>query len=139
MRYGGIIYVDFKEKEKPKVIKVDDIFNKHDFILSLVHTRSSHNDLSDEYAKIVDEMKMVAQYFSQPSLSKVEDENFYDNILNLDVLKNDRAILRAHHYFSEIKRVNKLYEAIINDDIDLILNIIKQSDIHHLCIYKIYI
>lgn len=125
--YGGIIYVDFKDANLPRIVKIDDIFHKHGFVLSLVDTRSAHDDLSDEYAKIVNEMENVAQFFSKSILSELDEKSFYDNISKLSIIDNDRAILRAHHYFSEIKRVNKVFEAITYDDIDLILQLIKQS------------
>jgi len=125
--YGGIIYVDFEDENSPKVIKLDDIFHKHGYVLSLIDTRSTHDDLSDEYTKIVDEMKEVAKYFSKPVLSKLDVDHFYNSISELSRLDNDRAILRSHHYFSEINRVTKLFDAIANDDISLILELIKQS------------
>ncbi len=125
--YGGIIYVDFSDENLPKIVKVDDIFHKHGFILSLVDTRSAHDDLSDEYAKIVDEMKDIAHFFAKSTLSELDEKSFYDNFSKLGIINNDRAILRAHHFFSEVKRVDKIFEAIKNDNIDLILQLIKLS------------
>ncbi|MDD2591380.1 MAG: galactokinase family protein [Erysipelotrichaceae bacterium] len=125
--FGGIIHVNFKEPDSPVVTKIDNIFKKHNQILALVMTRTSHENLNNEYSAIVDEMKMVAKHFDQDLLSQLSHDFFYDNVDKLININNERAILRSHHFFTENERVEKLLAAINNDNLDHVHILLKQS------------
>ena len=43
------------------------------------------------------------------------------------ILHSDRAVLRAIHFFEENERVDRMAEAIDNDDFDLIKRMIDES------------
>ena len=135
---GGLSLIDFKTEE---IKKYNFNFKDFGYQLLLINTKSDHKDLSNEYATMPQEMKDVAKYFEKEFLSEVNENDFYDNIKEIrEKIKNDRAILRAIHYFEEEKRVLELKKNIedilpLNNvkGIDLsimvkrILNIIKDS------------
>ena len=61
-------------------------------------------------------MKEVAHYFGKEVLREVDEDEFYANIANLrTALNNDRAILRAIHFFNENRRVNTCVERLNNN------------------------
>ena len=135
---GGFTTIDFKNQDEPIIKKSEFCFSDFGYELMIVNTNSSHADLSDEYASMPYEMKSVAKYFNKELLSEVNVNDFYNNINKLrEVLKNDRAILRAIHFFEENKRAKKFgsiledFEKNKNIDKDLyiknILDIMKES------------
>ena len=54
---GGIITIDFFDKENPVYEAVDFDFASAGYALCIVDSRSSHADLTDAYASIPVEMK----------------------------------------------------------------------------------
>ena len=121
---GSFVSIDFYDKNKPKIQKHSFSFGDYDYQLLVINTKADHADLTDEYAAIPSEMKEVAKYFGAEVLSQVEEEDFFKNIHKLrDVIKNDRAILRAYHYFNENNRVKELNQALKDSNIDKILAI----------------
>ena len=135
---GGFTTIDFKNQNEPIIKKSEFNFNDFGYELMILNTNSSHADLSDEYAAMPYEMKSVAKYFNKEVLSEVNENDFYNNINKLrEALKNDRAILRAIHFFEENKRAKKFgsiledFEKNKNIDKDLyiknILDIMKES------------
>lgn len=103
---GGLISIDFKDTKNPIVNHVDCDFSTFNHSLCIVDTKGSHADLTDAYGAVPKEMKEVAHYFGKEVLREVDEEEFYQNIDKLrEALHNDRAILRAIHFFNENKRV----------------------------------
>ena len=122
---GGFVYIDFKDE--PKVEKIDFNLSEYGYRLCVIDTRASHASLTDEYASIPLEMKLIAAYFGKEYLSEINEEEFYENISELRKLNNDRAILRTHHFLSENKRVPLMTEALKNKDIDTFFELVKRS------------
>ena len=73
---GGIITIDFKEKESPVIEKVNFDFSKSGYALCIVDTGGNHADLTNEYASIPGEMKAVAGFFGKSVLREVAKEDF---------------------------------------------------------------
>ena len=125
---GGIISIDFKDKTNPQVTNIDFNFKKFGYELIIVDTKGSHDDLTHCYSFIPHEMKEIANFFNKDVLREVK---FNDFIINLPEIrrniKNDRAILRAFHYFNENLRVEKMVEALGNENIELYLSLVKAS------------
>ena len=77
---------------------------------------------------IYNEMKEVAHYFGKEVLREVDEDEFYANIANLrTALNNDRAILRAIHFFNENRRVNTIVERLNKDDFEGFKTLIQES------------
>ncbi|MBE7018687.1 MAG: galactokinase [Ruminococcaceae bacterium] len=115
---GGIITIDFKEKESPVIEKVNFDFQKSGYALCIVDTGGNHSDLTNEYASIPGEMKAVAGYFGKSVLREVTKEEILTNIVALRKQFGDRAVLRSLHYLDDNARVEKEVEALNNDDFE---------------------
>ena len=125
---GGFVGIDFSKEGSDMIEKEEFSFNDYGYQLLVINTKANHADLTAEYSAIPNEMKSVAKYFGVDVLSKVDEKEFYKNIKKIrNDLKNDRAVLRAYHYFDENKRAIELTKALKNKDINLVLDIMKKS------------
>ena len=124
---GGLIHIDFKDKEHPVVEKVDVDFAAYDHSLCITDTKGSHANLTDEYAAVPAEMKQVAGYFGKNVLREVEIPEFYGAIAELREKFGDRPVLRAIHFFTENARVEKQVAALQEGKFDEFLQLIKES------------
>lgn len=125
---GSFVSIDFHDEKKPKIEKHSFSFADYDYQLLVINTRADHADLTDEYAAIPAEMKEVAKYYGVDVLSQVDENEFFSDIKKLrETIKNDRAILRAYHYFNENNRVKELNQALKDNDIAHILAVMSKS------------
>jgi galactokinase len=104
---GGIVSIDFKIKDKPKIDRIDFDFSATDYSILVVDTGDDHTDLTEDYASIPKEMKQVARYFSKDYCREVNSELLLKNVKNLRKKISDRSILRAIHFINENERVGK--------------------------------
>ena len=123
---GGFVYIDFKDKE-PVIDPLPFDLTAAGYVLCIVNTGGNHADLNADYAAVPGEMKAVAAYFGAPDLSRVTEEDLYKNIAALREKTGDRAILRAHHFFSENRRVKAQRAALASGDVDKFLRLVKES------------
>ena len=94
----------------------------------VVDTGSTHADLTDDYASIPKEMGKVAAYFGQKVLSGITYDQFLQHLAPLrETLKNDRALLRAHHFILENQRVEGMVNALREGQIETYLSLVRQS------------
>lgn len=121
---GGAILLDFSDQSSPKYEKVDFSFQEIGYRLMIVNTGKGHADLSQEYSSIPLEMKEVAAGLHANLLCET---NIQELLLHLSDIKNDRAILRALHFFKENERVQKAALAIENGNLKELLSLIEQS------------
>lgn len=124
---GGLVYIDFENPTSPIVERVNVDFAKYGYSLCIVDTLGSHADLTDDYAAIPKEMKMVAKFFEKDVLREVDEDEFEKQIIEMRKILSDRAILRAMHFFTEEKNVENAVSYLKNDDILGFLSIIKKS------------
>ena len=115
---GGIITIDFKEKESPVIEKVNFDFSKSGYALCIVDTGGNHSDLTNEYASIPGEMKAVAGYFGKSVLREVAKEDILTNIVALREQFGDRAVLRSLHYLDDNARVEQEVAALNKGDFE---------------------
>ncbi len=124
---GGLIHIDFKDKEKPMVEKIEIDFEAYHYSLCIVDTKGSHEDLTNDYAMIPQEMKMAANYFGKQFLREVKEEDFYQAIKEVRMAAGDRAVLRAIHFFEEENRVQLEVDALRDGNFKLFLKTVKES------------
>lgn len=124
---GGLIYIDFKDKENPVIEQVPCDFEENSYSLCIVDTKGSHADLTDDYAAIPEEMGQISAYFGKSYLREVEPEQFFKSIKELRERTNDRCVLRAMHFFTEQERVKEGVEALKKEDFARFLDAIKKS------------
>ena len=125
---GGIITVDFSDNENPAVQKLDFDFSKTGYALCIIDTGADHANLTDEYAAITIEMREISKYFGKDFLNDVKKEEFDRNLKEVRAkVGNDRAIMRAMHYFNETQRAKEEALALKNGDFDQFLKLVNES------------
>lgn len=124
---GGLVSIDFKDSQNPKIHKVQCDFSKENISLCITNTKGSHAELTDEYSAIPREMKQIAACFGKNVLREVNKDEFYKRIPKLRQNCSDRAILRACHFFDENERALQEKKALECHNIDEFLSIIKVS------------
>lgn len=115
---GTFVTIDFKSTKDPVIKKIDFDFSKSGHSLCIVDTHGNHSDLTDDYAAVRAEMESVAQALGKNVLREVSYEEFFAALPEVTGRVNDRAILRAIHFFNENKRVEKAVECLENNDFE---------------------
>ncbi|MCI2048535.1 MAG: galactokinase [Lachnospiraceae bacterium] len=123
---GGTILLDFSDGVKFE--KVDFSFDSLGYDLIIVNTGKGHADLSAEYSSVPNEMREVAALLGVGNLCETSEETLLARLPEIrSALGNDRAILRALHYFEECKRVDEAAAALREGHADRIPGIIRES------------
>ena len=124
---GNLVHIDFANPECPYVEKIDFDMEKYGYRLCITDTKGSHADLTDEYAAIPKEMKLVAKYFGKEVLCGISINDVLDNITDLRKKLGDRCVLRTLHFIYENKRVQKEVSALKAGNIGAFLDDVKAS------------
>ncbi len=124
---GGLVTIDFFEKENPVICSVDFDFSTCGHALCIIDSGADHADLTDEYAAVPGEMKAVASYFGKEVLTQIAPKDFYAAIAELRKRYGDRAVLRCIHFYNENERVPKQVAALENGDFERFLDLVKES------------
>lgn len=124
---GGIVFIDFKMEQEPKVEKIDFDFIATNHALCIIDTGADHANLTDEYAAIPKEMKSIASFFGKEVLREVPKTEFYSKISELRPKFGDRAVLRAIHFFEDNRRASAQKNALLENDWDKFLKLLKES------------
>ena len=124
---GGFVEIDFNDPAKPVINKVDFDFASCGHSLVIVDTKGSHSDLTDEYAAVRTEMEQVAAVFGKKVLREVDEKEFMANIALVRNQVNDRAVLRAIHFFNDSNRVADEVSALKDGDFERFKSLIIES------------
>lgn len=124
---GGAVSIDFADPGAPVVEKVDFDFDACGYALCIIDTRSSHDDLTEDYAAIPREMGSIAAYFGKEVLRDVPEEEFWTSLTELRKTCGDRAVLRATHFFRENRRAQAEAEALKQGDFAAFLVLVNES------------
>ena len=110
---GAIVAIDFEDTQNPIVNKVDFDFTKTGHALCIIDSGADHADLTSEYADITIEMKAVSNFFGKDYLREVSRDEFMKKIPEIrKAINNDRAVIRALHYFNDTLRAQEEVEAL---------------------------
>ena len=124
---GGMVTINFFDKENPVVEPVEFDFAACNHALCIIDTRASHADLTDEYAAITLEMKSICRHFGKDVLTQIDEQDFYKEIPILREKCSDRAVLRAMHFYKENARVPRQVAALRAGDFDEFLRLVRES------------
>ena len=124
---GGMVTIDFADKENPVIRPVAFDFAACGHALCIIDTRASHADLTDEYAAITRELKAICRHFGKEVLREVPEDDFYAAIPTLRQTCGDRAVMRAIHFYEENARVPLQVAALQQGDFDTYLQLMKES------------
>lgn len=124
---GGVVAIDFEDNENPKIKKLH--LNLRDFGYEMLITRTDngHANLTHEYAAIPHEQQSVAQYFGRKVLRQVNPEDFFNALPELAQKFDDRALLRAIHFFTEEERTDEQILALETDNFGRFLELVNES------------
>lgn len=124
---GGFITIDFEDPSKPIINKVDFDFASCGHALCIVDTGGNHADLTDDYASIRKEMESAAEVFGKSVLREVDEDELMKNISLVREKVNDRAVLRAMHFYAENKRVDAEIAALESGDFEQFKKLVIES------------
>ncbi len=124
---GGMVTIDFADKEHPVIEPVAFDFAACGHALCIIDTRASHADLTDEYAAITQELKGICAYFGKEVLRQIDEQEFYAAIPALRQQCGDRAVMRAIHFYQENARVPRQVEALRAGDFEAYLGLMNES------------
>ena len=102
---GAFVTIDFESTQEPVIQKVDYDFAASGHSLCIVDTGGNHSDLTDDYAAIRSEMEAVAHAMGKSVLRQVAYEDFFAALPELQTKVNDRALIRAIHFYNDNRRV----------------------------------
>ena len=121
---GGPVLFDFADRNDLKYSKLDFSYGKFGHRLVIVNTGKGHADLSQEYSEIPGEMKAVAKVLGVELLHETNVDALLEHC---NEIEDDRAVLRALHFFGETSRVEDAADAIHHNDYDKFLELIDES------------
>ena len=124
---GGLVTIDFFDKDKPVIESVEFDFAACGHALCIIDSRASHADLTDEYAAITVELKAICSHFGKDVLTQIPESDFYAAIPTLREKCGDRAVNRAIHFYAENARVPKQVAALRQGDFAEFLRLVKES------------
>jgi len=124
---GGIITIDFKNLQNPKIEKINFDFNATGYSVLIVNTGGSHADLTEDYASVRGEMNKTAQQLGGEVMRDISLKNLLDNLPRLRKQLGDRPLLRALHFLLENQRVVDEVNALKNNDFSRFLKLIFES------------
>ena len=113
---GGLVAIDFGA-EPASVEALGYDFGAKGYSLCVVSAGGEHGNLTDAYAAIPAEMRMVAEQMGAKLLSEISAEQLERALPSLKNNVPDRAILRAFHFVDETRRVGEAVAALRRDDL----------------------
>ena len=124
---GGLVTIDFADKDHPNIRPVDFDFSASGHALCIIDSRADHADLTDEYAAVTLEMKAICDYFGKDVMTQIPEEDFYAAVPELRKRCGDRAVMRGIHEYNENRRVPQQVECLEKGDFEGFLKLIKES------------
>ena len=124
---GGLVTIDFADKDHPDIRPVNFDFSSTGHALCIIDSRADHADLTDEYAAVTLELKAICKYFGKEVTTEIPEEEFYAAIPELRKICTDRAVMRAIHEYNENRRVPKQVACLENGDFAGFLQLTKES------------
>lgn len=124
---GGLVTIDFANKDHPDIRPVNFDFASTGYALCIIDSRADHADLTDEYAAVPQELKDICAYFGKEVMTEIPEEDFYAAIPALRERCGDRAVMRGIHEYNENRRVPQQVACLENGDFEGFLKLTKES------------
>ena len=124
---GGMITINFADKNAPDIQRVEFDFASCGHALCIIDSGADHADLTDEYAAVTLDFKALCAHFGKEVLTEVPEADFYAAIPELREKCGDRAVMRGIHEYAENKRVVEQVAALRSGDFNRFLGLIKES------------
>ena len=114
--YGAVLCLDF-QSDPPHVQQLPYPLESAGYVACLVDSQCSHALFTSDFAAIPEEMNEVAHYFGAARLHEVNEQTFLDELPAIRAQLGDRPVLRALHYYNEVRRVDKQVQALRAHDV----------------------
>ena len=124
---GGVVSIDFADADHPAVEKVDVDLHAYGYALCILDSGAGHEDLTDEYSAITNELRAVCNVFGKAVLREVPEEAFLAELPKVRAAAGDRAVNRAFHVYAENRRALAEKEALRQGDFDKFLALVRES------------
>ena len=124
---GGLVTIDFADKDHPDIRPVNFDFSTTGHALCIIDSRADHADLTDEYAAVPQELKALCAHFGKEVTTEIPEEEFYAAIPELRKTLPDRAIMRGIHEYNENRRVPQQVACLENGDFEGFLKLTRES------------
>jgi len=124
---GGFLKIDFENPASPDLYSIDTSLDSMGLSMVVVDSGTGHEDLSDLYAQIPNDMYAAAAHYGAKYLREIDEDMFINALPSLKKALGNRVTMRALHFFNENKRVERLVAALRDDDRDEFLRIISES------------
>ncbi len=124
---GGMVFMDFKDKDSALVKPVLFDFDESGYSVIVVKSGGDHAELTDQYASIPAEMMNAASVFGKEVLRGVGINDLIAESSEIRSRFGDRAFLRALHFLQENGRVDDELRALENGDMESFLEIVSES------------
>ncbi len=124
---GGMVTIDFADKNHPVIEPVSFDFAACGHALCIIDSGADHADLTDEYAAVTVDYRNLCDHFGAEVLTQVPENEFYAAIPALREKCGDRAVLRGIHQYAENKRATQQVQALHSGDFDRFLALVKES------------
>lgn len=121
---GGPVLFNFADRNNLEYSKLDFLFGKFGHRLVIVNTGKGHADLSQEYSEIPAEMKAAAKVLG---VELLHESTLEELLAHVNEIEDDRAVLRAIHFFEETRRVEDASEAIGKEDYEKFMKLMDES------------
>lgn len=121
---GGPVLFNFADRNNLEYSKLDFSFGKFGHRLVIVNTGKGHADLSQEYSEIPAEMKAAAKALG---VELLHESTLEELLKHVNEIEDDRAVLRAIHFFEETRRVEDASEAIGKEDYEKFMKLMDES------------
>lgn len=124
---GGISVIDFMDPQHPVVKSISIDFRELGYELCIINSGASHENLTDEYSMITDDLSRVCSLFGKTKIRELDEEKFNKNTDFIREKCGERALKRAQHVFSENRRVIRQAAALENKNIVSFLSLVNES------------
>ena len=115
---GSFVYIDFANKEAPRVEPIEFSLSKAGYALCIVNTGGSHANLNEDYASVPAEMKRAASAMGKDILCGISRDEIISAAKKIRTAAGDRALLRSLHFTDECERVDAARAALSCGDTD---------------------
>ena len=125
--WGGLCLMDFADPDAPGIRPIEADFSSFGYGLCIVSTGSSHEDLTEDYLAITEELEQVAALFDRDTVTGLSPGELIGRCPEIREASCDRAFLRALHVIEENRRVQEEADALRSGDFPAFLRLVKES------------
>ena len=124
---GGINIFDFSDAKYPEKTPVEFDFEMAGFEIIVTDTGTNHADSAKDFNAIPAEMCRVANALGEERLCDINEADFYTGLPSIRKKVGDRALMRAIHWYGEVKRVELAGKALRDRDVRRFLELVRSS------------